>query len=83
MVVYAIFLCLQGAACQLLEPPRIDAMGNLHRTPVYRSLRACQRAIHEDLGVVVVPEPTDGRYMIEQGMWYECRHRHVDTWQSN
>lgn len=88
MIVYAIFLCLQAAAsCDLAQPPYTDAFGDDHPTPIYRTLEACQQAMLNDYAGGVGMNPAavvdaSGRYMAQPGVWYECRHRHVDTWDS-
>ena len=85
MTVYAIFLCLQAAAsCQPAQAPYIDSFGDLHQMPVYQLLADCQHVMLVDYAGRDDPTLLDeqGRYVMASGVVYECRHRHVDTWES-
>lgn len=84
MIIYAIFMCIRvSASCQLAQQPWVDVFGDPHPTPVYRTLQACQQAIHDTYGFPIDPPPKGGRFVLTPGVWYECRHRHVDTWSAN
>lgn len=80
VIVYAIFLCMQ-ASCQMMNTQfgRLDTLGPLRGTPFYRTAAACEKAIR-----AYIPTPADaqGHHIVGPGMWYECRHRHIDTWES-
>lgn len=77
MIVYAIFFCMTGG-CRMFDTPRLDTLGPMRGTPFYQSLASCEHAI---LGYAPPHHDAQGRYMIGPNMWYECRHRHIDTWQ--
>jgi hypothetical protein len=76
VVVYALFICSQrGGMCQM--------QGGLPDT-TYRSLAECEQWARRMSGFK--GSPHDGRFpvwnsAIENDMWYECRGKHVDTWE--
>jgi hypothetical protein len=80
VTIYAIFLCMSGA-CQLAQPAYIDSFGDLHQTPVYQTLADCQQAMLTEYSAGMGGLDSQGRYEMAPSMIYECRHRHVDTWQ--
>lgn len=75
MTIFAAFLCIQTLAfCELQAPP------------VFKSLKECKQFLNQ--ATKPIPGITqltliDGRFFVGQnrGMWYECRSKHVDTWE--
>ena len=68
MTIFAVFVCFHAGPCQ--------TSGAIHR-----SLAECEQKAkslsHADRAI-------NGRFEIpgSGGTWFECRSRHVDTWQS-
>jgi hypothetical protein len=71
VIIYALFLCAQATgSCSpypTMAPPAI-----------YKTLEECQASAKR---VVPYRPPEDGRYILAPGIWYECRSKHVDTWE--
>jgi hypothetical protein len=69
MTIYAMFLCFQASGmCRSPNAP-------------LRSLAECEQQAQTYSGVI---RPNSrGRFEVPggAGMWYECRSKHVDTWQ--
>lgn len=77
MTIFALFLCAQmSGQCQMMGTP-------------FETLAKCQdyasQAPHPWGAVIVphIPIPKDGRipFAGRKDMWYECRHRHIETWE--
>jgi len=62
---------MQGAS-------RVTFAGVTHDM-TFRSLAECQQYAKRVSGLVT--PPTNGRFPVPGGMWYECRSKHADTWQ--
>jgi hypothetical protein len=76
-IIYAIFLCLPTIGqCQMYGAPRVDSFGNAFPEVTFHSLLECQQYVHR-LGPI--SPPVDGRFMLPDGLWYECRRKRVDT----
>jgi hypothetical protein len=67
MSIFALFFCVQ-TTCTMQGGGQ-----------TYGSLVACQRAAAATSGLIT--PPTNGRYGIPNGGWFECRSKHVDTWE--
>jgi hypothetical protein len=68
MTIFAVFMCFQASGmCRAADT-------------MYRSLAECEQQAQILSGVV---KPTRGRFESPggAGVWYECRSKHVDTWQ--
>lgn len=79
MIIYAIFFCVQmSGSCRLIGPTGIHIDGQPVMTSTFTTLAQCERA----LAHYISGPPRNGRYYAGPGMWYECDHKHVDTWQS-
>ncbi len=82
MTIYALFLCVQTlGTCQMQGQARVTFAG-IMPAMTFNSLMECQRFAKRMTGVVLMP--TDGRFFIDpnnMNVWYECRSRHVDTWE--
>ena len=80
MTLYALFLCVQATGmCTMQGQARMTYAGPLP-AQTYHTLVDCQRA-----GTVSSGRPPDdsGRFPIANGtLWYECRSKHVDQWES-
>jgi len=78
-IIYAIFLCFQSVSrCQMEGASRVTFAGV---TPdmTFRSLADCEQYAKRVSGLIT--PPTGGRFVMPGGMWYECRGKHVDTWE--
>ena len=76
--IYAIFLCFQvNGECQMYGAPRMQ-LGEYTTATTFVNVKACQDHISK-----LTPYKPDaqGHSPVGQGMWYECRSKHVDTWQ--
>lgn len=72
MTIYALFLCLQASgSCEMY--PTMSA------PTIYKTLAECQGDAKR---IVSYRPPKDGRYTLSPGVWYECRGKHVDTWET-
>ena len=80
MTIYALFLCIKATAmCQMQGQARNTFAGPMPAT-TYASLSDCQKFAAQITGRI---EPTpDGHFPLNDGMWYECLSKHVDTWES-
>lgn len=82
MILYAVFFCMQVVgSCRLIGPTGIQIHGQSVMTYTFPTLADCERAIAH----YVSTTPQNGRYyqgLPSSGVWYECRHRHFDTWES-
>ena len=95
MVIYALFICAQilagpnGGAMKMTDPrfangttqcEMQNVSSGITAGNVFRTLADCQRYVHFITGQITSPK--DGRFPLEGGiLWYECRHKHVDTWE--
>lgn len=67
-IIYALFLCFQATGtCQFTQ-----AM-------TFGSLAECQGYAKRVSGLIT--PPSEGRFLLPNGMWYECRGKSVDTWE--
>jgi hypothetical protein len=81
MLIYAIFLCMQGAQSCEPQPAFTDIDGS--QTPaIYESLADCQTAVAQRVPGGAV-KPDNGRFYWDtsKSIWYVCLARHADTWQ--
>ena len=65
-------------ACELQGAPRMTVVGMLPGK-FYHTLAECQRAAERVSGVQV--PLGNGHFPIANGMYYECRSKHVETWE--
>lgn len=78
MTIYAIFLCFQlSNSCQMYGAARME-LGEYRRALTYPSLSVCQDEIKK---LTPYHKPTNGRFIAGPQMWYECRGKHVETWE--
>lgn len=78
-IIYALFLCFQATGtCQMQGTPRLTFMG-VTPAMTFDSLAQCQDHAKRVSGVVT--PPNEGRFLLPNGMWYECRGKSVDTWE--
>jgi len=81
MTIFALFYCIVGTnVCQMYGAPRVTFAGP---TPAitFSSLKQCAQFGQRVSGHVLFAE--NGKYPMPNGSWFECRSRHVDTWQSS
>jgi hypothetical protein len=77
--IYAIFLCFQvNGECQMYGAPRMQ-LGEYTAAITFVNAKACQEYISSRL--TPYKPNAQGRSTAGPGMWYECRSKHVDTWQ--
>jgi len=77
--IYALFLCFQATStCQLQGAPRVTFAG-VTQAMTFGSLTECQGYAKRVSGLIT--PPSEGRFMLPNGMWYECRRKTVDTWE--
>jgi hypothetical protein len=67
MTIFALFLCAMGT-CEL-----VPIMPN----GTFATLAACQQHIGRKLGA----SDRNGHFPMANGMYYECRSKHVETWE--
>ncbi len=79
-MIYALFLCIQAAGiCQMQGHARMTYAGMMPAM-TFNSLAECQQYAKRVSGLITPPD--NGRYLIPPGnMWYECRSKHVETWE--
>jgi hypothetical protein len=78
--IYMVFICSRIAgSCQMTAPARV-ALGQFMPAITYPSLSDYQDDIKRT-GGGRMPD-AQGRFMLGQDMWSECRGKHVDTWES-
>ncbi len=68
MSIFALFLCAAGY-CEL-----VPIMPN----GTFATLAACQEHIRRNLGT---SPDSNGHFRMANGMYYECRGKHVETWE--
>lgn len=79
MTIFALFLCFQAAGiCQMQGASRVTFAGVMPDM-TFNSLADCQDYARRVSGLIT--RRPDGRFPIPNGMWYECRSKHVDTWE--
>jgi hypothetical protein len=79
MIIYALFLCIPSTGtCQMQGAARVTVLG-IMPDMTFHSLGECEQYAKSASGLIT--PPTGGRYVLPGGMWYECRGRHVDTWE--
>ncbi len=77
--IYALFLCFQATGtCQMQGAPRVTIAG-VTQAITFASLAECQEYAKRESGLVT--PPSEGRFPLPNGMWYECRGKTVDTWE--
>ena len=79
MTIFALFYCIAGTGiCQMYGAPRATFAGV---TPAitFSSLKECEQ-LGQRVSHLIGP-PVDGRFPQPNGSWYECRRKHVDTWE--
>lgn len=79
MTIYALFLCFQAlGTCQMQGASRVTFSGV---TPdmTFSSLAECRQYAVRVSGIIT-PQ-TGSRINLPNGMWYECRSKHVETWE--
>jgi hypothetical protein len=77
MMIFALFLCVATmGTCEIQNPPRMTSAGMMPGI-TYNTLAACEQSIGSKLG----PPDKSGHFQAAGGMYYECRGKHVDTWQ--
>jgi hypothetical protein len=77
--VYALLYCTKGGYCQIYGQTHIVGNGVFEETP-YRTLAECQRYAY--LSSSGIHPDSDGRTVLPDGSWWECRSKHVDMWES-
>ena len=79
MTIFALFLCIQATGtCHMFGASRVTFAG-VAQEITFRSLAECQQYAQR-ITHLVTP-PTNGRFPAPGGIWYECRSKHVDTWE--
>lgn len=79
MTIFALFLCVQAMnSCEMQGAARMTQAGMLPAM-TFDSLAACETMAKRVSGLITPPD--DHRFRIPNGMYYECRSRHVETWQ--
>jgi hypothetical protein len=78
-LIYALFLCppVSGAACQMTGEARMTPAGMMPAV-TFDSLADCKRYAQRLSGLVLAP--SDGRFQVSNGAWYECRWRQSAVW---
>jgi hypothetical protein len=77
--IYAIFLCIPSTgSCQMYGAPREDSFGNVLPAITFGALSECYQTVHS-LGPM--SPPVNGRFMLPNGLWYECRRKRVESWE--
>jgi hypothetical protein len=78
-MIYALFLCFKDlGTCQLEGAPRVTFAG-VTPAMTFNSLAECQGYAKRVTGLITPPR--EGRFMVANGMWYECRGKPVDSWE--
>jgi hypothetical protein len=79
--IYALFLCVRVTmTCQMQGAPRMTFGGPMPGM-FYRSFAECANFAHQ----ISMRKPTDDGHFpigVDNAMWYECRSKHVDEWES-
>jgi hypothetical protein len=76
--IYAVFFCMRITdSCKMIDGPHMSLNMYMPGT-VYNRLSECMEGAQR-----YSPEypDEDGRLMNGPDMWYECRSRHIDTWE--
>ena len=79
MTIYALFLCFQAAGQCHMQGASRSTFAGVTPDMTFRSLAECQQYAKRVSGLIT--PPTEGRFPLPGGMWYECRGKHVDTWE--
>jgi hypothetical protein len=78
VTIYALFLCFQASGmCQMQGASRATFAG-VTQDMTFGGLAECQQYAKRVSGLIT--PPTAGRFPLPNGMWYECRSKHVNTW---
>jgi hypothetical protein len=78
-IIYALFLCFRATGtCQMQGASRVTFAG-VTQDMTFASLAECQEYAKRVSGLVT--PPSEGRFMLPNGMWYECRGKSFDTWE--
>jgi hypothetical protein len=79
MTIFALFYCIASAGiCQMWGEPRATFAG-ITPAVTFSKLKECEQFGQRVSGHVL--PPVNGRFLMPNGNWYECRSKHVDTWQ--
>jgi hypothetical protein len=76
--IYALAYCLKSGVCQIHGQSHIVDNGVFEEIP-FRTLRECQQYAHLNSGGISAGP--DGRTVLPDGSWWECRSKRVDTWE--
>jgi hypothetical protein len=78
-ILYALFLCFQEVGqCRMQGASRVTFAGVVPDM-IFRSLAECKQYAKRVSGLLTPPE--NGRFLMPNGTWFECRGKHVDTWE--
>ncbi len=77
MTIYALFLCFNTGVCEMHGTAHIGPGGVITEIP-YRTLAECRQAAKLSSSGRLPDK--DGRTFIDGGAWWECRGKHVETW---
>ena len=78
-IIYALFLCFPKIGqCEIVGAPRVTFAGVMPAT-TFQTLADCEDYARRMSGLVT--PPTEGRFRLPNGLWYECRERQVETWE--
>jgi hypothetical protein len=76
--IYALAYCLKNGMCQLHGDSHLGYGGQLEEVP-YQTLADCQRYAY--INSSGIKQSPDGRTVLPDGSWWECRSKRVDTWE--
>jgi hypothetical protein len=77
-MIYAAVVCSSGG-CQAYGESHITGPNSQEMTP-FRSLAECQAYIRSASSGGTIG--SDGRIKVAPGMWWECRGKHIDSWET-
>lgn len=78
-IIYGLFLCFRTTGtCQMQGTPRVTFAG-VTPAVTFGNLSECQQYAKRVSGLVT--PPSEGRFLLPNDMWYECRGKNVDTWE--
>jgi hypothetical protein len=76
--IYALAYCLKSGMCQIHGQSHIVSNGVFEEVP-FRTLAECRRYAY--LNSSGISAGADGRTVLPDGSWWECRSKRVDTWE--
>lgn len=80
--IYGLFLCYGDGECRLYSTPHSLSPDTYEEDPaVFSSLQACLQQASLNSGGLHPRQ--DGRTMIGEGSWWECRSKQIDTWNAS